>query len=56
MKNTLARSRKDPSGAKAIEYGLIAALIGIAIVAGATALATTIDGGAPPNSAVVGGP
>lgn len=35
--------RKDESGATAIEYGLIAALIAIVIVTGATALGTSIS-------------
>ena len=43
-----ARFLKDESGATAIEYGLIAALISVAIVAGATLiggeLETTFDG------------
>jgi pilus assembly protein Flp/PilA len=33
MKNLVARFAKDESGATAIEYGLIAAGIGVAIVA-----------------------
>jgi pilus assembly protein Flp/PilA len=33
-----ARFLKDESGATAIEYGLIASLIAVAIIAGATAL------------------
>jgi pilus assembly protein Flp/PilA len=32
----------DESGATAIEYGLIASLIGIAVIAGATALGTKL--------------
>jgi pilus assembly protein Flp/PilA len=44
MKTLIARFAKDRSGATAIEYGLIAALIGIAIVAGASALGDTLDG------------
>lgn len=44
MKLQLARFAKDNSGTTAIEYGLIAALIGIAIVAGASALGASIDG------------
>lgn len=32
MTNTFSRFLKDDSGATAIEYGLIAALIGVAIV------------------------
>ncbi|HWK37868.1 MAG TPA: Flp family type IVb pilin [Hyphomicrobium sp.] len=38
MSNFLSRFAKDESGATAIEYGLIAALIGVAIVAGARAI------------------
>ncbi|MEL6435646.1 MAG: Flp family type IVb pilin [Pseudomonadota bacterium] len=38
-----ARFLKDESGATAIEYGLIAALIALAIVAGATALGSSLD-------------
>ena len=44
MKTLFARFATDNSGTTAIEYGLIAALIGIAIVAGASALGTTLDG------------
>ena len=39
----VARFMKDESGATAIEYGLIAALISVAIIGGATALGTGID-------------
>lgn len=38
-----ARFLKDESGATAIEYGLIAALIAVAIIAGATTLGTTLN-------------
>lgn len=38
MHNLVSRFVKDESGATAIEYGLIASLIGVAIIAGATAL------------------
>ncbi|MBO6639615.1 MAG: Flp family type IVb pilin [Roseitalea sp.] len=38
-----ARFLKDESGATAIEYGLIAALIAVAIIAGATALGTELN-------------
>ena len=38
MKSLIARFAKDQSGVTAIEYGLIATLIGVAIIAGATAL------------------
>ncbi|MBO6553550.1 MAG: Flp family type IVb pilin [Roseitalea sp.] len=38
-----ARFLKDESGATAIEYGLIAALIAVAIITGATALGTELN-------------
>ena len=38
MQKLVTRFIKDESGATAIEYGLIAALIGIAIIAGASSL------------------
>ena len=38
-----ARFLKDESGATAIEYGLIAALIAVAIIAGASALGTSLN-------------
>lgn len=38
-----ARFLKDESGATAIEYGLIAALIAVAIIAGVGALGTQLD-------------
>lgn len=44
MSKIFARFVKDESGATAIEYGLIAALIALAIVAGATKLGTALDG------------
>ena len=43
MKNLIARFVKNESGATAIEYGLIAALVGIAIIVGATALGTALN-------------
>jgi len=42
MKNFVARFVKDESGATAIEYGLIAALIAVAIIGAARALGTQI--------------
>lgn len=42
MKTLLVRFSKDESGATAIEYGLIATLIGVAIIAGATALGSAL--------------
>ena len=44
MQNVIARFLKDESGATAIEYGLLAALIGVGIVGGATALRDNLDG------------
>jgi pilus assembly protein Flp/PilA len=38
-----ARFLKDESGATAIEYGLIAALIAVAIIGGVTALGTSTN-------------
>jgi pilus assembly protein Flp/PilA len=43
MKNIFARFVKDESGATAIEYGLIASLIGVAIIAGVRALGTGLS-------------
>ena len=43
MKSFLARFAKDESGATAIEYGLIAALIGTAIVVGARAVGSNLN-------------
>jgi len=42
MSKIIARFIKDESGATAIEYGLIAALIALAIVAGAGTLGTEL--------------
>jgi pilus assembly protein Flp/PilA len=42
MKNLVARFAKDESGATAIEYGLIAALIAVTIIVGARAVGTEI--------------
>lgn len=42
MSNLFARFVKDESGATAIEYGLIAALIAVAIIAGATTVGTQL--------------
>ena len=38
-----ARFLKDESGATAIEYGLIAALIAVAIIGGVTALGGSVN-------------
>ena len=42
MKKLFSRFAKDESGATAIEYGLIAALIAVVIISAVTALGTTI--------------
>ncbi|WP_417768459.1 Flp family type IVb pilin [Stappia sp.] len=42
MKNLFARFANDESGATAIEYGLIAGLIGVAIIAAITAAGGSI--------------
>ena len=42
MKTLFARFLKDESGATAIEYGLIAALIAVVIITAVTALGSTI--------------
>lgn len=43
MTKIFARFMKDESGATAIEYGLIAALISVALITGATALGSALD-------------
>ncbi|MCD2178958.1 Flp family type IVb pilin [Rhizobium sp. C1] len=43
MTKLLARLMKDESGATAIEYGLIAALIGVAIITGARSLGGALN-------------
>jgi len=43
MINTLNKFLKDESGATAIEYGLIASLIAVAIIAGVTAVGTNLN-------------
>lgn len=43
MKKLLQRFRDDESGATAIEYGLIAALIALAIVTGASMLGNALN-------------
>ena len=45
MQTIMARFIKDESGATAIEYGLLAALIGVAIVAGATTVGEQLNSG-----------
>lgn len=43
MTKLFTRFLKDESGATAIEYGLIAALISVGIIAGAGALSDSVD-------------
>lgn len=43
MSKIFARFMKDESGATAIEYGLIAALISVALIAGAGSLGNSLD-------------
>ena len=43
MQNLVTRFIKDESGATAIEYGLIAALIAVALIAGAQAIGTSLN-------------
>jgi len=43
MTKLFSRFLKDESGATAIEYGLIAALISVALITGATTLGTTLN-------------
>jgi pilus assembly protein Flp/PilA len=43
MSKLFSRFLKDESGATAIEYGLIAALISVAIIAGATTLGNSLS-------------
>lgn len=44
MKKIINRFLKDESGVTAIEYGLIASLVGVAIILGATFLGGTLNG------------
>ncbi len=44
MAGLFARFWKDKSGATAIEYGLIGVLIAVAIISGAAAIGTSVNG------------
>jgi pilus assembly protein Flp/PilA len=44
MRNLATRFAHDESGATAIEYGLLAALIALAIISGATAFGSSLNG------------
>jgi len=41
--NFLKKTRKDESGATAIEYGLIAALVSVAAIGALTAMGTSLN-------------
>ena len=56
MKNIFKRFVKNESGATAIEYGLIASLIGVAIIVGATALGTSLNSTFQGISSSISGP
>ena len=43
MVNTITKILKDESGATAIEYGLIAALVSVAAIAALTAMGTSLE-------------
>jgi pilus assembly protein Flp/PilA len=43
MRKTIAKLFRDESGATAIEYGLIAALISVAIIGGLTVVGTNLS-------------
>jgi pilus assembly protein Flp/PilA len=43
MKNLIAKFRKNEDGATAIEYALIAGLIGLVIITGATTLGKNVS-------------
>jgi pilus assembly protein Flp/PilA len=43
MKSFFSRFAKDESGATAIEYGLIAALISVVVIVGVTAIGTKLS-------------
>ena len=43
MKNIVTRFLNDDSGATAIEYGLIAALVAVVIIVGLTSLGTSVN-------------
>ena len=55
MTNFLSRFMRDESGATAIEYCLIAAGIGIVIIAGINALASALNGSLNTSAGTVSG-
>jgi pilus assembly protein Flp/PilA len=56
VKTIFKRFAQDEAGATAIEYGLIASLIAVAIIAGATALGTSLNSTFNAISSKVTGP
>ena len=54
--NLFVRFLKDQAGVTAIEYGLIATLIGVAIIVGATALGGKLNDTFTAISGAVNGP
>ena len=56
MKTLFSRFAKDESGATAIEYGLIATLIAVAIIVGATAVGTQLNATFQAISTKINGP
>lgn len=55
MKKFISKFMSDESGATAIEYGLIAALIAVVIIAAVTALGTNISDKFGEVAAAIGG-
>jgi pilus assembly protein Flp/PilA len=55
MKNLVSRFVNDESGATAIEYGLIAALVSVAIIAALGALGGSLESTFEGISAALGG-
>ena len=55
MKKLFSRFAKDESGATAIEYGLIAGLIGVVIITAVTNVGTSISGKFNEVSSALGG-
>ena len=53
---TIKRMISDEQGATAIEYGLIASLIAVAIIAGASALGTSLNSTFQAISSDISGP
>jgi pilus assembly protein Flp/PilA len=56
MAKVIQKFLHDEQGATAIEYGLIASLIGVAIIAGATALGTSLNSTFQGISSDINGP